>query len=279
MKEMEAAELIVEPSDHEEHQVKEDPEAEQQEQLIAVDAEEATHEEGAVEAVEWQEGEAEAQAEGGQVQALFHTIEGEGGEVYLVAENDADAFTGESHSFAVLGDGSHGFQLEDGTIVVQEGSAQGTELSVEQALEAMMGTGAAVGGEDGVAEAEGGDEDGRTVQVQSSAEELQLVLSPAQDDSGAPSGAPMPSMVAKVRTQGDATTGASPSKDIPYAVGLLPLKTALEKIQNIQDYQPRKTRSDVAVKRKASTALDGVDKKSRTDSGGDEDAELKVEQP
>lgn len=38
----------------------------------------------------------------------------------------------------------------------------------------------------------------------------------------------------------------SPSMEIPFAVGLLPLRTALEKMQAMPDYQPRKTRSSVA---------------------------------
>lgn len=35
----------------------------------------------------------------------------------------------------------------------------------------------------------------------------------------------------------------SPSKEIPFAVGLLPLRAALERMQAMPDYQPRKTRS------------------------------------
>ena len=38
----------------------------------------------------------------------------------------------------------------------------------------------------------------------------------------------------------------SPNMEIPFAVGLLPLITALEKLQAMPDYQPRKTRSSVA---------------------------------
>ncbi|XP_047359449.1 protein PF3D7_1417600-like isoform X1 [Vespa velutina] len=53
----------------------------------------------------------------------------------------------------------------------------------------------------------------------------------------------------------------SPDGEIPFAVGLLPLRTALEKMQAMTDYQPRKTRSSVApnkqeinhFKRKTST--------------------------
>uniref|UniRef100_A0ABD2W4F1 BTB domain-containing protein n=1 Tax=Trichogramma kaykai TaxID=54128 RepID=A0ABD2W4F1_9HYME len=39
----------------------------------------------------------------------------------------------------------------------------------------------------------------------------------------------------------------SPSTEIPYAVGLLPLRAALEKLQATPDHQPRKTRSSVAA--------------------------------
>ncbi|KAL6259504.1 hypothetical protein P5V15_009422 [Pogonomyrmex californicus] len=44
--------------------------------------------------------------------------------------------------------------------------------------------------------------------------------------------------------------------EIPFAVGLLPLRTALEKMQATPDYQPRKTRSSVApIKQEASNNL------------------------
>jgi len=55
--------------------------------------------------------------------------------------------------------------------------------------------------------------------------------------------------------------------EIPFAVGLLPLRTALEKMQATPDYQPRKTRSSVApmkqeagnnLKRKYCTPPDAV---------------------
>ncbi|XP_017879416.1 uncharacterized protein LOC108624535 [Ceratina calcarata] len=39
----------------------------------------------------------------------------------------------------------------------------------------------------------------------------------------------------------------TPNTEIPFAVGLLPLRTALEKMQATPDYQPRKTRSSVAI--------------------------------
>ncbi|XP_078045986.1 uncharacterized protein LOC144474706 [Augochlora pura] len=38
---------------------------------------------------------------------------------------------------------------------------------------------------------------------------------------------------------------SAPNTEIPFAVGLLPLRTALEKMQATPDYQPRKTRSSV----------------------------------
>lgn len=43
------------------------------------------------------------------------------------------------------------------------------------------------------------------------------------------------------------TSIISPTKDVPFAVGLLPLKTALEQIQMQNDHQPMKTRSGVPV--------------------------------
>ena len=57
----------------------------------------------------------------------------------------------------------------------------------------------------------------------------------------------------------------TPNTEIPFAVGLLPLRTALEKMQATPDYQPRKTRSSVApirqdnyLKRKNCTSLNKV---------------------
>ncbi|XP_029677220.1 uncharacterized protein LOC115244019 isoform X2 [Formica exsecta] len=47
--------------------------------------------------------------------------------------------------------------------------------------------------------------------------------------------------------EGEIDLHAYPSNtEIPFAVGLLPLRTALEKMQAMPDYQPRKTRSSVA---------------------------------
>ncbi|XP_063217938.1 uncharacterized protein LOC134528332 [Bacillus rossius redtenbacheri] len=77
---------------------------------------------------------------------------------------------------------------------------------------------------------------------------------------------------------GDASK-TSPPKDIPYAVGLLPLKTALEKLQAMPEHQPRKTRSgskdsppECRAKRKASASGD-PEKRQRV-SEDDEDLEL-----
>ena len=47
----------------------------------------------------------------------------------------------------------------------------------------------------------------------------------------------------------------SPSMEIPFAVGLLPLRAALEKMQAMPDYQPRKTRSSVAPVKQDSNNL------------------------
>jgi hypothetical protein len=80
-----------------------------------------------------------------------------------------------------------------------------------------------------------------------------------------------------LQTHVDSSEGAvsSPSKDIPYAVGLLPLKTALEKLQAMPEYHPRKTRSASSgkesggevpasrLKRKASSSADNLEKKMK----------------
>lgn len=73
------------------------------------------------------------------------------------------------------------------------------------------------------------------------------------------------------------TSVISPTKDVPFAVGLLPLKTALEKIQLKTEHQPRKTRSGIvnlrhenqASKRRQSTDIqnDMPEKKIKTDDG------------
>ncbi|XP_017760421.1 PREDICTED: uncharacterized protein LOC108550962 [Eufriesea mexicana] len=47
----------------------------------------------------------------------------------------------------------------------------------------------------------------------------------------------------------------TPNTEIPFAVGLLPLRTALEKMQATPDYQPRKTRSSVAPTRQDTNTL------------------------
>ena len=76
---------------------------------------------------------------------------------------------------------------------------------------------------------------------------------------------------------------SSPSKDIPYAVGLLPLRTALEKLQAMPEYHPRKTRSASSgkesggevpagrLKRKASSSVDSLEKKMKPCDADDDD--------
>lgn len=76
---------------------------------------------------------------------------------------------------------------------------------------------------------------------------------------------------------------SSPSKDIPYAVGLLPLRTALEKLQAMPEYHPRKTRSASSgkesggevpagrLKRKASSSADSLEKKMKPCDANDDD--------
>nr|CAD7262622.1 unnamed protein product [Timema shepardi] len=77
---------------------------------------------------------------------------------------------------------------------------------------------------------------------------------------------------------------ASPSKDVPYAVGLLPLRTALDKLQTLPEYHPRKTRALIkdspetpgtSIKRKASSTVEGTDKKQRL---SDEELETTAEE-
>jgi hypothetical protein len=79
---------------------------------------------------------------------------------------------------------------------------------------------------------------------------------------------------------------SSPSKDIPYAVGLLPLKTALEKLQAMPEYHPRKTRSASSgkesggevpanhLKRKASSSADSLEKKMKPCDADDGDGTM-----
>lgn len=69
----------------------------------------------------------------------------------------------------------------------------------------------------------------------------------------------------------------TPHAEIPFAVGLLPLRTALEKMQATPDYQPRKTRSSVApirydassLKRKSNSLDSAVISKKQNTSGGE----------
>nr|CAD7433301.1 unnamed protein product [Timema monikensis] len=78
---------------------------------------------------------------------------------------------------------------------------------------------------------------------------------------------------------------ASPSKDVPYAVGLLPLRTTLDKLETLPEYHPRKPRSFIkdspetpgtSIKRKASSsAVEGTDKKQRL---SDEELETTAEE-
>ncbi|XP_015604748.1 uncharacterized protein LOC107272263 [Cephus cinctus] len=59
----------------------------------------------------------------------------------------------------------------------------------------------------------------------------------------------------------------SPSKEIPFAVGLLPLRAALERMQAMPDYQPRKTRSSVApVKQETNGGIKRKNSVSNADS-------------
>lgn len=57
----------------------------------------------------------------------------------------------------------------------------------------------------------------------------------------------------------------SPTKDVPFAVGLLPLKDALVQFQSIQDHQPRKTRSGSISK----PEVNGTKRRSSSEQPGD----------
>jgi len=52
--------------------------------------------------------------------------------------------------------------------------------------------------------------------------------------------------------------------EIPFAVGLLPLRAALEKMQATPDYQPRKTRSSVAPMKQDNTTCTSLKRKNGT---------------
>ncbi|XP_054267289.1 mucin-22-like [Macrosteles quadrilineatus] len=73
-------------------------------------------------------------------------------------------------------------------------------------------------------------------------------------------------------------TIVSPTKDVPFAVGLLPLKDALVQIQSTPDHQPRKTRSGstskpevIGAKRRSSSenSSDGPSKRRKSFEDGD----------
>ena len=234
------------------------------------------------------------------MQALLQTF-GEDGEsqqemVYLVTENADEViasgnFGDGSHSFAVVSDGSaveggQMFSITDGNIVVQQGQEE-TEMSVEQALEAMMG-----GSDTSNQEAPR-----NSGQATVDAESMRLVLSPDDTDEKSSSSV----MLGDNRENKNEDTLAiltdnskledtllddlnddddvnPPSKDIPLAVGLLPLRTALERIQATPEHQPRRTRSssltgegNKGCKRKSDSESEGVEKKVRSDEAVDSD--------
>lgn len=235
------------------------------------------------------------------MQALLQTF-GEDGEsqqemVYLVTDNPDEVLAsgtfGDGNSFAVVSDGGtveggHTFSITDGNIVVQQGQEE-TEMSVEQALEAMMG-GSDTSNQDtprnslsnqaAAVDAESmrlvlGDPDDKTsnsVLLQESSEnKSEDTLAILTDN------AKLEDTLLDDLNDDDDDDGSA-SKDIPLAVGLLPLRTALEKIQATPEHQPRKTRSSSLTgegskggKRKSDSEGDSVEKKARSDEVVDSD--------
>lgn len=232
----------------------------------------------------------------GQVQALLQTF-GEDGEsqqemVYLVTENADEViasgnFGDGTHSFAVVSDGStvdgtHTFSIADGNIVVQQGQEE-AEMSVEQALEAMMGG----------SDASSQDTPQSAQQAAVDAQSMRLVLGAEEHDDKSSTSVLLGESNKNEDTLAILTDNAkledtllddlnddddeATSKDIPLAVGLLPLRTALERIQATPEHQPRKTRSSSLTgegskgKRKSDSESEGVEKKARSDEVGDSD--------
>lgn len=299
VKEMQEAELIMEPGDENPDLASDGVHMEQEEQAAGThDEHELVNDEEQQHLVSTTTGEPTlVQAGAGQVQALLQTF-GEDGEsqqemVYLVTDNADEViasgnFGDGTHSFAVVSDGStvdgtHTFSIADGNIVVQQGQEE-AEMSVEQALEAMMGG----------SDASNQDTRQSAQQVAVDAESMRLVLG-AEDHDGKSSNSVLlgesnknedtlailtdnakleDTLLDDLNDDDDETA----SKDIPLAVGLLPLRTALERIQATPEHQPRKTRSSSLTgegskggKRKSDSESESVEKKARSVDVGDSD--------
>ncbi|XP_026272831.1 longitudinals lacking protein, isoforms F/I/K/T isoform X2 [Frankliniella occidentalis] len=297
VKEMQAAELILEPGDEgvtlsqdEQHIVLEEghdgiPEGheqvedEDQQQMVSTTTVEQT-----------------LVQTGGQVQALLQTFSEDGESqqemVYLVTENADEViasgnFGDGNHSFVVTDgttvEGGHTFSIADGNIVVQQGQEE-AEMSVEQALEAMMGG----------SDTSNHDTPNSNQQSSVDADSMRLVLGDPDDKSnvllGSSSGDKTEDTLAILTDNAkledtllddlndDDDDDENPSKDIPLAVGLLPLRTALERIQATPEHQPRKTRSSSLTgegnkggKRKSDSESENLEKKARSEEPVDSD--------
>ncbi|KAJ1521605.1 hypothetical protein ONE63_003254 [Megalurothrips usitatus] len=283
VKEMQAAELILEAGD----EIQQDGMELQQEQE---DIEQESQEliEGEVEGEDQQQlvstttvESSLVQAGGSQVQALLQTF-GEDGEsqqemVYLVAENADEVIASgnfvdhSGHSFAVVSEGGtveggHTFSIADGNIVVQQGQEE-AEMSVEQALEAMMGGSdtsnqetprSSLSNQPASVDAESLLNSKDTLEILSENAKLEnTLLDDLNDDD----------------EEEDPT-----NKDIPSAVGLLPLRSALERIQSTPEHQPRKTRTSSLTgegincgKRKSDSESESAEKKVRSEEVVDSD--------
>ncbi|XP_034245262.1 longitudinals lacking protein, isoforms F/I/K/T-like [Thrips palmi] len=299
VKEMQEAELVMEPGDENPELVSDEVHMEQGEQ--ADDA--IMHDEHGMVNDEQQHLVSTTTVEptlvqsGGQVQALLQTF-GEDGEsqqemVYLVTENADEViasgnFGDGTHSFAVVSDGStvdgtHTFSIADGNIVVQQGQEE-AEMSVEQALEAMMGG----------SDASNHDTPQSAQQAAVDAESMRLVLGAEDHDDKSSNSVLLgesnknedtlailtdntkleDTLLDDLNDDDDETS----SKDIPLAVGLLPLRTALERIQATPEHQPRKTRASSLTgegskggKRRSDSGSETVEKKARSDEVVDSD--------
>jgi hypothetical protein len=172
-------------------------------------------------------------------------------------------------------------QAVTGNVADEQGKeAQDIELSKE-ATELGLNSVKEIGGKETIeiSHCESGqenksDEEGKTECESSDTKEMMLVENQENTELTLPSVNTGENIL---HTSVDRGEGAlsSPSKDIPYAVGLLPLKTALEKLQAMPDYHPRKTRSALSgkecgseapasrLKRKASCAVDSLEKKMK----------------
>lgn len=186
-------------------------------------------------------------------------------------ELPSDASTGPEHF--VMGGTVKSVHLESSDISLDGGDCQ--EISVEQALKAMMGDGNSIVQENQefaeevkqvnniISEHENklpltkstnesnsfvlvyeSEENRSERENEMPSENAELILGESEGSCG-----PSHTIVHEENVnEGVESTIVSPTKDVPFAVGLLPLKDALVQIQSIPDYQPRKTRSSSTSK-------------------------------